>query len=589
VVAGTMALGVPAALPAAATTPASTTPPAQIPVLDWHELNNGCAGTAAVCDASDPESVSTAQLTAELGYLKAQGYHSVTPDQYLDWVEGIHVSLPANPVLLIADNGIENFLAGAQAILKADGFTMAVAEVTGFADGASGTCPEPKYEPGCPGDNKNWDATWSQLKALPSSVYSFIEEAGTAGHFVQTYDPNCTVFYACMVPGETAAQYEARVEADLAGGEAEIIAKLGLSRFTAGLWVAPYSDVGYSPCTAAGCTAQPYDGPAGWLTTAATVFPVVFVEDAFRNGLAHERFRIDVQGWMTQDEFAGTLTSDLALGDFTLTNTPPPAPPPPPPPPPPTSTAPVAAIPVISFDSSTMSLSQVEAALSYLVAQGYHTVSDSEYVSWAEGDTVALPADPVLLTVTGDNPVLLTGITPYLVSDGYSAVDFVSTQHADAGGSLATWSQLAQLTPSAWQFAFAAGADGATLVSSDPSSCDIYYACEAPGETDSAYETRITDEIGAGRLELDNSLWMQTVDDSMWMPPFGDVGQAGQPSNGPAGWLAEWASWVFPVVFVPTGANGNNEHDVLALTGSSTEAGFESTLGADVANGTFDG
>jgi hypothetical protein len=567
----------------------STVGPTSIPVLDWHELNNGCASTVAVCNASDPESVSTAQLTAELSSLKAQNYHTVTPAQYKAWAEGSDAPLPANPILLIADNGIENFLAGAQPILKADGFTMAVSVISGFAAGASGTCPEPTYEPGCPVANENgWDATWAQLAALSPSVYNFIIEAGNAGHYLQTYDPNCTAFYACMVPGETAAAYEARVISDLTVGQDTVIAKLGSSRFTAGLWVVPYSDDGYAACAATGCTPQPYDGPAGWLTSwTASTFPVAFVEDAFRNGLQHERFRLDVQGWMTQSEFASFLSQDVAAGDFTLANTPPPTTLPPPPPPPPTSTAPVAALPVLSLDSNSMTLPQVEAELTYLSTEGYNAINASSYVSWAAGDTVALPANPILITVTGGNAALLTAMTPYLVSEGDSAVDFVSTQQADSGGASATWAALGALTSTAWQFSFSSGAAGGIAVTSDPSTCDIYYACESPGESATTYENRVANEVGTGRLELDNNLWMQTVNDDLWSVPFGDAGQAGQEYNGPAGWFPLWASYVFPVVFVSSQANGDNEHNVLNLTGSTTEASFESELAADLANGSF--
>jgi hypothetical protein len=96
-------------------------------------------------------------------------------------------------------------------------------------------------------------------------------------------------------------------------------------------------------------------------------------------------------------------------------------------------------------------------------------------------------------------------------------------------------------------------------------------------------------DIGAGRLELDNQLWMQTVNDFMWSAPFGDAGQAGQEYNGPAGWLSLWASYVFPVVFVSGGASGDNQHNALDLNGSTTEAAFESTLSSDEQNGTFNG
>jgi hypothetical protein len=763
--------------------------PTSIPVIDWHELNNGCASTVAVCNASDVESVSTAQLTAELAYLVTQGYHTVSATQYEAWTEGSQTLLPLNPIFLIADNGILPFLSGAQPILQADGFTMAVAVISGFADGASGICSEPAYEPSCPSANDDgWDATWAQLAALSPSVYSFIIEAGAAGHFVQTYDPACTAFYACESPSETDAGYEARVASDLSTGQAEIVAKLGTSRFTSGLWVVPYSDDGYTACSWASCVPQTSDGPAGWLTSwTAQHYPVAFVQDAFRNGIQNERFRIDVQGWMTQDEFESLLSSDVAVGDFTVANTPAPSPsdvvtdsnsvvPPtlggsvtftatvtgpaqvatptgavswsvsgpadgaacttsttvltnsgsatctvstseagsysvmasyggdsnyamttsaadtvnvPQGTPtdvitdstaavpatlggnvtftavisgptgfitptgsvawfisgsagttecttatttlaagvatcsitassggsyvvsdvyggdsnyvvatsaadvvalaPATSTAPVADIPVLSWDSTTMSTTQVQTELTYLTSVGSNTISAATYASWAEGNPVALPANPLLITVTGDLDSFLSAITPVLLADGYSAVDFVSTEAADAGGSSATWAQLAALSPAAWQFSFSSGASGGTTVTADPTTCNIYYACEAPGETDTTYENRVANEVGAGRLELDNDLWMQTVNDALWSPPFGDGGQPGAGGNGPATWLEQWTSYVFAVVFVPNGANGYNEHNVLSLTGATTEASFESTLMSDISSGTFSG
>jgi hypothetical protein len=236
-----------------------------------------------------------------------------------------------------------------------------------------------------------------------------------------------------------------------------------------------------------------------------------------------------------------------------------------------------------------MTSAQAAAELAYLSSVGDHTITAANYVSWAESDTVALPANPVLLTVTGGNAAFLSAITPDLVSDGYSAVDFVSTQQADAGGSSATWTQLAALTSTAWQFSFSSGAAGGTIVASDPASCDYYYACMTAIDSAATYENRVADEIGTGRDELDNDLWMQTVDDDLWSPPFGDAGQTGQEYNGPQGWLSLWASWVFPVVFVPGGAASNNEHNVLDVTGTTSESSFQSALTSDLAGGFFNG
>ena len=88
--------------------------------------------------AADPETVSTAQFTAEMAYLARAGYHTVTMAQYIAWLGNGKTELPVKPILITADNGIFSFLDGAQEILARDGFTATAALVTGFADAASG-------------------------------------------------------------------------------------------------------------------------------------------------------------------------------------------------------------------------------------------------------------------------------------------------------------------------------------------------------------------------------------------------------------------------------------------------------------------
>jgi hypothetical protein len=294
-----------------------------IPVLVYHELNNGCAATTAVCNATDPESVSTAQMTAELSWMHAQGYQTINLTQYLDWLKGNTAGLPAKPLLLTFDNGIGNLLQGAVPVLQSFHYSAVAFLVSGFAYGAVGVChgtpianqPAINTQPGCPVDNYGWDLTWAQLRALPTSVYQFSLEAGPSGHFVQTYNPNCYQFYACMAPGETVAQYQARVQADQNTGISEI--KGHLKNVDVNAWVVPYSDLGYSRCAQSDCTPQNSNGPAGWLQSeAAGKFRAAFVEDASQNGVMNQRFRFDVNGWMTRAEFQSMLNADIAAGSF---------------------------------------------------------------------------------------------------------------------------------------------------------------------------------------------------------------------------------------------------------------------------------
>jgi hypothetical protein len=60
-----------------------------------------------------------------------------------------------------------------------------------------------------------------------------------------------------------------------------------------------------------------YDGPAGWLQSeAAGKFQAAFVEDASQNGVLDQRFRFDVQGWMTFSEFQSMVISYVTGGSF---------------------------------------------------------------------------------------------------------------------------------------------------------------------------------------------------------------------------------------------------------------------------------
>jgi hypothetical protein len=297
----------------------------QVPVLVYHEMNNGCAPTAKTCiNPKDAETVSTAQFQAEMNYLVHAGYHTISLAQYVTWLHGRKTKLPRKPILLTADNGIGNFLVNAEPILARHDFTMTAFIVTGFADGASGRCePDVRVagisydvQPGCGRDNQGWDLTWQDLRSLSPRVYSFALEAGPSGHFVQSYDAHCEMFDACKIPGETNAAYEQRVHGEIASGLRELRTQVGRRASTAA-WVVPYSDLGYPRCAQSDCTPQPYTGPRGWLTAyAASQFTAVFVEDAYRNGVQHERFRDDINGWMTEQVFQARLHEFARDHDF---------------------------------------------------------------------------------------------------------------------------------------------------------------------------------------------------------------------------------------------------------------------------------
>jgi hypothetical protein len=291
---------------------------ARIPVLAWHQVIGGVAATpaedviwnfgrdckpsAAVCDApGNPETVSLAQLGAELGWLKQQGYHSITAAQYYAWDEGKRVALPSRPILLTIDDGTLNSYVNVTAVLQEYGYSMVAFIVSQFADGAAAN-----QEP-----YAGWDATWAQLKALPAAQWSFAFHAGAHGHNVTFPDnPGCTYYYPCQLPGETTAQYEQRVSGEISAGRRAEMAELG-ARFDTDMWAVPWNDLGNQPNL-------PSEGTAGtWLASwAATRFPVIFIQDPLHNGKQHERYRLEIQGTWSLKTFKNNFLSNARDGFF---------------------------------------------------------------------------------------------------------------------------------------------------------------------------------------------------------------------------------------------------------------------------------
>ena len=88
---------------------ASPAGPKAIPVILYHQLNNGCAATASTCTATTSESVSSTELKNQLTWMKNQGYTSINLTQYDNWLAGNNAGLPAKPFLITVDNGTQNF------------------------------------------------------------------------------------------------------------------------------------------------------------------------------------------------------------------------------------------------------------------------------------------------------------------------------------------------------------------------------------------------------------------------------------------------------------------------------------------------
>ncbi len=291
-----------------------------IPVLAWHQVvggvastgaqdvlwdfNKDCEPTAAVCDApANDETVSLAQLNAQLSWLKAQGYASITADQYHGWVSGASVPLPAKPVLLTIDDGTLNSYVGVTALLAKYGFNMVTFIVTEFADGATANV-EPYV---------GWNASWDQLLALPSAQWSFAFHAGAHGHNI-TFPNNaaCQYYYPCQLPTETVSDYRSRVAEEITTGRQTAAKMLG-TRMNDTMWAVPWGDLGIQANLPAAGDAKTWLAP--W---AATQFPVIFIQDPPHNGYLHERYRLVVQGTWSQAVFEKYVEGNIGHGFFNV-------------------------------------------------------------------------------------------------------------------------------------------------------------------------------------------------------------------------------------------------------------------------------
>lgn len=285
--------------PASSTVATSSVHPREIPVLAYHQLDNGCAATAVMCNrtGAGAEVLSERQFYDQMSYLHAQGYRTITDTQYVLWARHKAVALPAKPILLTVDDGIDNFYAPGTAVLQHFGFSMVSMVVSGFASGS-----QANLRP-----YGGWDASWTQLRALNPAIWGIAFHAGAHGHLL--FNRTCPYFYPCQLAGESAAAYQARVSADILGGKAQL--KQEIPGADIQIWTVPWNDLAQT-------SNQPQSGaePKLWLQAFAQGhFPVIFV-DAFVSNAHGEHYRFEVHGTESMAYFVNELTVNTHGGAF---------------------------------------------------------------------------------------------------------------------------------------------------------------------------------------------------------------------------------------------------------------------------------
>jgi hypothetical protein len=93
----------------------------------------------------------------------------------------------------------------------------------------------------------------------------------------------------------------------------ELANQLG-ARYNQHAWVVPYSDLGYR-CEAVSCAYEHHTETGRWLIRfAARNFAAAFVQDYYRNGVQHERFRYEIQNSTTLAMFRTAIRHYLRIG-----------------------------------------------------------------------------------------------------------------------------------------------------------------------------------------------------------------------------------------------------------------------------------
>ena len=211
----------------------ATTLPAQIPVLLYHGIGTPSRKTGSVGNYN----ITLTNFKANMAALAKAGYATVTPRQYVAWLNGINLRLPAKPMLITFDDAFwsDTF---ATPILAQYGFHAVMFVVTGYADQLYGT----EYAP------------WTIVSAMSKEGWYLQLHAGECGHaFLPDAPAAClrgldrTQVTASQFEdyiwnfGQTDAQYETRVQKDIKNGLADLASHAGFVKgWRSQLFAAPF-------------------------------------------------------------------------------------------------------------------------------------------------------------------------------------------------------------------------------------------------------------------------------------------------------------------------------------------------------------
>ncbi|MBN1849249.1 MAG: polysaccharide deacetylase family protein [Deltaproteobacteria bacterium] len=162
-----------------------------VPVLTYHRFSGDCSSHLCIADRI---------FDQQMRYLKENGYHVITPDDLLAFLE-YRYAIPKKSVMITMDDGFRSVYEIAYPILKTYGFTATLfiyTDYIGVSDSA---------------------ITWEQLREMKASGF-------TIGSHTMTHAD-----LTLKMEGETDHDFLARIKRELSGSKEIIDQKLGQDTF----------------------------------------------------------------------------------------------------------------------------------------------------------------------------------------------------------------------------------------------------------------------------------------------------------------------------------------------------------------------
>lgn len=130
--------------------------PQRVPVLNYHEVED---------NAHNPLALSVKDFDEQMAYLHRNGYHAITPDELLSFVQH-GTDLPDKPILITFDDGYRNVYTNAYPILMKYHYTAITFLITDEVG------------------RNDWYLNWDQVKEMKDK--GFVFGSHTLSHVVLT-------------------------------------------------------------------------------------------------------------------------------------------------------------------------------------------------------------------------------------------------------------------------------------------------------------------------------------------------------------------------------------------------------------------